>query len=428
MLPIFLISIAIVTDVGYWWANGKKAQIAADACALAAARDLPQTMDRTVCTFGTPSRDYVLTNLPNQAETDKGAKHLSTRVLSPYKSQTKYVEATVRMRVRTFFGAVVGLNHVDLVRRAVAEKQTGSGDWAIYSHDFFGCDAGEGLEFDNGPGIIIDGRVHSNARYHVNSGHPPDDDFWAKKGTLDRSKCPASLDPEPDGASYGGTPGGGPEPRDSLPEDWVFEPWPHWYTPAQFNWPTCSGANFSAQKINIKAGKVELKNPTFGGGDRDVNYTGDIPTGTYCAREEITTSDSGLKGTITLLSPQIKIGGTNLDFMPHSANLLFFAVPNWGGGWAADTNTGNDGSFPTGQPITCTNPDLELILNAGTVAWAGTIFSPCGRVLLNSASGVGGNPALVGTILGYKVKVNQPDFYMIGRDDFGGNVNIALVE
>ena len=43
-------------------------------------------------------------------------------------------------------------------------------------------------------------------------------------------------------------------------------------------------------------------------------------------------------------------------------------------------------------------------------------------------SGVGGNPALVGTILGYKVKVNQPDFYMIGKDDFGGNVNIALVE
>lgn len=34
-------------------------------------------------------------------------------------------------------------------------------------------------------------------------------------------------------------------------------------------------------------------------------------------------------------------------------------------------------------------------------------LSPCGRVLLNSAS---------------------PDFKMIGRDDFGGSVNIALVE
>lgn len=65
---------------------------------------------------------------------------------------------------------------------------------------------------------------------------------------------------------------------------------------------------------------------------------------------------------------------------------------------------------------------------AGTVKWAGTIFSPCGRVLLNSASGMGGNAALVRTILGYKVKVNEPDFFMIGRDGFGGNVNIALVE
>ena len=114
--------------------------------------------------------------------------------------------------------------------------------------------------------------------------------------------------------------------------------------------------------------------------------------------------------------------------LPHSANVLFFQVPNWNGGWAPDTNTGNDGSFPTGQPITCTNPKFQLILNAGTVKWAGTIFSPCGRVLLNSASGLGGNPALVGTILGYKVKVNQPDFYMIGKDEFAGNVSIALVE
>jgi hypothetical protein len=423
-LTLFLLCCAIVVDVGYWWANGKKAQIAADSCALAAARELPQTINRIECTYGTPSQDYVLVNIPGQADPDKGALHLSTSVISPYKGNISRVEATVKLRVRTFFGRIVGLNSVDVTRRAVAEKLVGEGDWAIYSHDFFGCDAGEGLEFDGGAGISINGRIHSNARYHVNSGNPESgDQFWAKKGTLDKSKCVASLDPEPQGAAYGN----GPEPRDFLPEDWVFEPWPAWYTPSQFGWPQCSGANFSARQINIKGDKIELKGKTFGGGDQDINYSGNIPSGTYCATEKLSTSDT-LKGTVTLLSPQLNIGGANLDLSPFQNNVLFFSVPNWGSNWAADTNTANDGTFPSGQPLTCTNPNIEMILNAGTVKWAGTIFNPCGRVAVNSGKGVGGDPALVGTILGFKVKVNQNDFNMIGKDDFGGNINLALYE
>ena len=423
-ITLFLICCAIVIDVGYWWANAKKAQIAADACALAAARDLPQTIDRTECTYGTPAQDYVLNNIPVQSDADKGAKHLSTRVLSPYKGDASRVEATVRLRVRTFFGRIVGLDWIDLTRRAVAERLVGEGDWAIYSHDFDGCDAGEGLEFDGGQGVYINGRIHSNARYHVNSGTPESgDQFWAKKGTIDKNTCVASLDPEPEGAAYGD----GPEPRDHLPEDGVFEPWPAWYTPQMFNWPQCSGANFSARQINIKGDKIELKQPTFGGSDRDVNYTGDLPPGTYCATEKLTTSDT-LKGRVTLLSPQLQIGGANLDFTPYQHNVLFFSIPNWGSSWAADTNLLNDGTFPTGQPLTCTDRNIEMLLNANTVKWAGTIFNPCGRVVVNSAKGVGGDPALVGTILGYKVKVNQNDFNMIGKDDFGGNINLALYE
>ena len=424
MLPIFLIAIAIVTDVGYWWANGKKAQIAADACALAAARDLPQTMDRTECTFGTPSRDYVLTNLPPQADPNKGAKHLSTRVLSPYKSETKYVEATVRMRVRTFFGVVVGLNHIDLVRRAVAEKQVGSGDWAIYSHDFFGCDAGEGLEFDNGPGIIINGRVHSNARYHVNSGHPAGRRFLGQAGHARQDQV--RREPRP-GAGRRGLRGRARAAR--LP---------------------ARGLGLRALAVVVHAAAVqlaelqrrELQRPEDQHQDRQGRA--EEPD---LRRRRPRRQLHGQHPAWNLLrqgrdhDERLRPEGHDHAPLPadqdrrdeprlHAAlrQRPLFQVPNWNGGWSADTNTGNDGTFPTGQPITCTNPDLELILNAGTVKWAGTIFSPCGRVLLNSAAGIGGNPALVGTILGYKVKVNQPDFYMIGKDDFGGNVNIALVE
>src|SRR5918999_2461378 len=62
-ITLFIMFCAIVVDVGYWWANAKKAQIAADSCALAAARELPQTINRTECTYGAPVRDYVLTNI-----------------------------------------------------------------------------------------------------------------------------------------------------------------------------------------------------------------------------------------------------------------------------------------------------------------------------------------------------------------------------
>ena len=86
---------------------------------------------------------------------NKGAKHLSTRVFSPYKSETKYVEATVRMRVRTFFGVDRRPeSHRPRAPRGRREAGRAAGDWAIYSHDYTGCDAGEGLEFDNGPGIV----------------------------------------------------------------------------------------------------------------------------------------------------------------------------------------------------------------------------------------------------------------------------------
>ena len=259
----------------------------------------------------------------------------------------------------------------------------------------------------------------------MNSGNPESgDQFWALEGTLNRATCVASLDPEPQGAAYGN----GPEPRDFLPEDGVFENWPAWYTPSQFGWPTCSGANFAARNINIKAGKVELKSPLFGGGDRDVNFSGpNVPTGTYCALEKITTSDT-LKGTVTLLSPQIQISGSNLEFSPHQHNVLLFSVPNWGSGWSANTNTADDGTYPTGQPITCTDRNIEMHINAGVIKWAGTLFHPCGRVAVNSGAASGGNPALVGTILGYQVKVNQNDFNMIGLSDFGAEILLALTE
>jgi Putative Flp pilus-assembly TadE/G-like len=423
LLPLFMFVGMVVIDVGYWWANGRKAQIAADACALAAARELPQNWTPALSECEFDGRDYVLTNLPDQSG---GAStepfHVSTAVLSPFEGNPTQVEATVTMRVRTFFGRFIGLGGIELSRRAVAEQSVGAGEWAIYSHDPVGCVAGNGLEI-NGAAIEVDGRVHSNSFYHVNSGHAASgDNFWADVGTISASPCNPTLDPSPSGAAYGT----GPEPRPHLPSDTNFEPWPTWYTPAQFNWPNCSGANFSARNINIKGDKIELKSPLSGGGDRDISHSGTVPTGTYCATEKLTTSDS-VRGRVTLISPQLDISG-NTDFDANQHNVLFFSVPNWiSGNWGADTLSSNDG-VPMGTGfLTCTDPSIEMKLNGGTVDWKGTIFNPCGRVNLNnSPSTNGGNPHLVGSIIAEMVKVNQPGFMLQGQSNFGGTIVLAL--
>ena len=101
----FALLCAVVVDVGYWWVIGRKAQIAADACALAAASQLPQnwTPPRTECVVS--GVDYVTTNLPADGQAPE-PKHLATAVTSPYPAgpnPASYVEAEVSMAVRTFF-------------------------------------------------------------------------------------------------------------------------------------------------------------------------------------------------------------------------------------------------------------------------------------------------------------------------------------
>jgi Putative Flp pilus-assembly TadE/G-like len=431
MLPLFIGAAAIVVDVGYWWVNGRKAQIAADACALAAARDLPQTPPSPTggdawniphCRFGTPERDYVLTNLPAQGPGSEPVHDPAdgTRVVWPYNGDRTLVEATVKLKVTTFFGRYVGLSEVDLTRRAVAEQSVGQGEWAIYAHDETGCSDGNGLEIVHG-GIRVDGRAHSNSYFHVNSGNPPNDSFWADVGTIATNPCNPTLNPSPGGAAYGT----GAEPRPHLPTDSNFEEWPTWYTPAMFNWPTCTGAAFSARNINIKGDKVELKGKLIGGGDQDIPHSGTVPTGTYCATEKLTTSDT-VRGRVTLLSPQLDIGGST-DFDANERNVLFFSVPNWTPSWNADPSTSNDGGLPSGDP-TCTDPaKSEMKLNGKDVSWTGTIFNPCGRVNLNnSPTGSGPEPEMVGAIIAEMVRVNQPAFNLTGQSDFGGTVTLAL--
>jgi hypothetical protein len=433
LLTLFLLCCAIVIDVGYWWVNGKKAQIAADACALAAAQELPHTYNDTGnCAIAAGQDDYVLTNIPDQTEPDSDPLLLFTRVRSPYNGDGSMVEATVRLRVRTFFGRVVGLGFVEVERRAVAEKLEGTAKMAIFvaSTD---CGDTKGLHF-NGENIRVSGHIHSNGEYNVQTSAPPKHTVFTS-GTIAKENCVAEVSPDGPpassaGAEYTSYPG------EWLPLDGLELQWPEWFYQADFGWYLPEGAGpgrctYKGQDIQIDSTHLKIT----GKPDQKLLVDTDgwtiIPTGTYCGTKSFKIGGNNHKGQITALSPLIQVGGNGQKYTPHAGDMLFFTVPN------VTSGTGDDGPYTLGNfspadkppyPPCNPSPSIHTELNGEKHSWGGLIFNPCGKVTINNKTSSVGTPQLVGTIYAFQLHVNGSGFEMIGTEEFDDSKKIALVE
>jgi hypothetical protein len=434
LLTLFLVCGAIVIDVGYWWATGKRAQIAADACALAAAQELPRTYDDMGhCVVVAGQGDYVLTNVPDQSLADPEPKHLWTRVRSPYAGDENMVEATVRLRVGTFFGRIVGLHWVDVERRAVAERAEGDTKLAIFAGST-DCGGGKGLRID-GDAINITGHAHSNGEFTINGAVPPEQ-VSITQGTIAKENCVADTNPDgPPPSSAGAKFGSGP---DWLPEDGLELQWPDWWYPADFGWYLPEGTGpgrctYKGEHIQIDATQLKITDrpPQDLADDPDKPGWKRIPTGTYCATGSFQIGGNTHTGEITVLSPNIVIDGNGQEYTPHVGNMLFFTVPN------SNMDAGDDGPFTLGifdpphlppYPPCMPSPAADSNLNGENYTWAGIIFNPCGKVKINNKTSSIGTPQLVGTIYGFMVEINGDDFNMEGTEDIEQNLSIALVE
>jgi Putative Flp pilus-assembly TadE/G-like len=379
-LPLFLIVCAVVIDVGYWWANAKKTQIAADACALAAARDLPATWTaRPDCMFD--GRDYALTNLPLEGLADE-PRHRRTSVTSPYAPEnatyapTRYVEARVTLTVRTFFGRVVGLGHIDITRRAVAEKQPPEGDMAIYAHS---DNCGFSLKF-NGEDHNVEGGVHGNGAWQQNG-----EDFFAGSATY----VPGCSSPHPLLTSGETTFGEGPS---AVPE----QDWPEWFRRSDF---TC---DVSGSTIQISSDFANLGETT------------------YCANE-FTISGRQVSGKITVVARKITINNRDHTFTPNEHGVLFFTPPN---STPTPPNDDDEQSNYDCDP----DPALEMVLNGENYHWEGIIMSPCGRIKFNGQDAVAGTSHLLGQIIANEVEINGRNFNMTGTGSPTGEFELALFE
>lgn len=408
-LTLFLLVCAVVVDVGYWWVAGKRAQVAADACALAAVQSIPGIDPSSG--EGDPSvgeciidggPDYVLDNLPDQSGPDPEPRHTGTVVEYPYLDYDGYpkdtmVKAEVRMTVQTFFGRIVGLKSIDLTRRAVAERTpVAVSNLAIHSHS---DDCNDSATF-NGRDHFINGLIETNGLFRVNDGP-----FWAADGTIYRTAtdgCPSGIDenalaqfgedmPPPWGTACAGSPCREPRDRSEI------APWPAWYVPAQFN---CA-ANGIREKWEFTSNDATL-------------------SGTYCATKSITLSGERNTGNVTFVAPEITIQKFGHTFSPYEDNVLFFSVQN-------DLTTPSDDG-PEPSPLNCSN-EVPMTLNADQVQWTGVIFHPCAYVIVNAAETTAGNEQLRGSIIANRVRINGEGFRMIGTGPDGSSSDlIALVE
>ena len=366
-------------DVGWWWANGKRAQIAADACALAAASKLPSGYADTECvitgTVATPANpDYALENLPQKGLADE-PRHLGTSVISPYLPEAaphpanSYVEAKVTIAVRRFFGRIINKDFIRITRRAVAESSPG--DMAIYARSKSCSDIGVRL---NGENMDIEGGVWSNGSFTAN-GNNIDADSTDVGGEL---HCP------PQTSSCPGCDLGNGNATPNIHTEYL--PWPVWFEEGEFG---CK--NGHPDTLKFDSGEL-------------LRQRGTIESGTYCANKEIIVDIDGLRGTVTFLAPKISLKKGHV-FTAHSNGVVIFA-------------TGTE----------------ELVLNTDNTTFTGIIFHPgnstssisdCppgpqGRILIN-----GQYNTVNGMMAGCEVHTNGKGLNVTGN---GGKRAVSLYE
>ena len=382
LLPVLLGLGAIAVDVGYWYVVKKTAQDAADAAALAAARELQDCEAAEAV-----GHDYAARNMP-EATVEVTC---DTVGVGPGN-----VEVAVTAQADTFFGRLFGVVDVTVTQHAVAERLSSAGNLAIFAGS---VDCDDGLEFD-AENVSINGLLHSNGQFRISRGP-----FWAADGTIWRDNCVSSVEP-------GVSAFGNGNPPDRLPRD-VFERlnWPVWFTPADFGW--FSGCTYKGTTIELTAQHVVITGP-----DQVIDHDGTLPSGIYCATQSFALSGDGVRGAITALAPSISVAARNTDLRPYSGTrVLFFAVPN------SDFNPENDGALDAGGNPACQpDPAADLTLDGDGHRWRrAVIFSPCGRVVVNITPA-----ALTGTIIARQVRVDSDGFEMVGESDFV--FQTALVE
>jgi Flp pilus assembly protein TadG len=270
MLLMLLGIAAFSLDIANYQQARRQAQNAADAAALAGAYDLPTS----TTSASTDASSYVTKNF-------SGA---TPNVTVPYNSSSSLIHVVVTKTVNGIFGSIFGIGSETVTASATASSNSNAPATVIFSAD---TNCGDTDFTMPGSGNTFDGGVTDNGTMTI-PGHPNTFTNGATYGGA--SNCSETV-------ASGNTFGKGTTPtQQSSNLTWPYDPRSSLpactYSATQFSW-TVNGAT--------------------------------LPSGVYCASQQIQVNASNLSGNVTLITPKITFSGSGVAFTPYWGNLIVYA-------------------------------------------------------------------------------------------------------
>jgi hypothetical protein len=199
---------------------------------------------------------------------------------TPYKAQADQIAVDLHVSAPGFFAKIFGIDSVHVKAHAAARHLPGSDHYAIFSYS---SNCGTGIVWP-GSGTVVDGAVHTNSKLTMNGAN----------NTLGTSTYSGPNTCAWTDTNFGNTYGGNSTPDpDPIFRDWP-EPWDPRTVPC-----TYSGSSFAWTHNGVT-----------------------IPSGVYCATNQITLNASNLTGAVTLVAPKVTVTGSGITLRPYYQDLL----------------------------------------------------------------------------------------------------------
>jgi hypothetical protein len=367
-LPALLAVMALVIDVGAAFLMKRHLQSAVDAAALAAAQELPITVNAE--------------DVANEYSASDGGLNVRaslpavTTVVSFPEPVGQKVRVTASAKSPLYFAGILGFDGFDVSATAVASKtsETTGTPLAVYVHELCGASTGNKGFIAAGENMRVEGGIHVNGQFTVgNSGFEsvgPATVFRPSAGSPsgpDQGSCagaaPLHVQDQSDSLYCTGCPGGAvgdPQPG----------PWRDWITP------------YHTENIMKSYTPCTFNHP----GDEKYEDT-TIPSGVHCLPKDKKFTIAGTaSGNITVIAGMLEVGGTG-SLQPYDSNhpVLFYS-----------TNT-------SGTAIKL-NPSAAY-------DWSGYIINRFGGIEVNAA---GVTSPQDGLLEGEWVHINGESFTMLG--------------
>lgn len=382
MFVIFLVGIlaiaALVVDVGHMFQLRRHLQASADAAALAAAQDLPDTTAATAV-----ANDYSASDGGRNERSNLPPVTTAISFPGPVGSKVKVTQTAT---ANIFFAGIVGFGGVNVSATAVASKtsETTGTPLAVYVHELCGAATGNKGFIAAGENMQIQGAIHVNGQltignssfesvgpaavYRPSAGSPA----GPAQGSCAGSP-PLQIQDRSDSMYCSGCPGGAmSDPSPGPWRDWITmyhtEAIMKSFTPCTFTYTS----------------DVKFENTT-------------IPSGVHCLPKDKKFTIAGTaSGNITVIAGALEVGGTG-SLQPYNSShpVLFYS-----------TNT-------SGTAIKL-NPSAAY-------DWSGYIINRFGGIEVNAA---GVTSPQDGLLEGEWVHINGENFTMLGTfaDSSQGNI------